>query len=187
MRRALFAFVLVVLGGCASTPPPSAPPPPDPASVMPKLEERLAILIEEERGKIDPRARPLAIDPELSTIARARASDMAAKNYLAHASPTGDTAASLLMARDATFQGLLGENMSSVKFSRAYAIDVDAYARDLVDGWLKSPKHRENMSFADYHLAGIGAAVSQDTIYVTVLFATDLGLPKAASAEAGQP
>lgn len=176
MRKALFALVLVVLGGCASTPPQPAapPPPPDPATVMPKLEERIAVMIEEQRGKLDPGAHPLAIDPELSTIARARSSDMAAKNYLGHASPTGDTSATLLMAQDAKFQGLLGENMSSVKFSRAYAIDIDAYARDFVQGWLNSPKHRENMAFADYHRAGVGAAVSQDTIYVTVLFASDL-------------
>ena len=44
-----------------------------------------------QRHKLDPKAKPLAIDPELSKIARARASDMAAKNYLAHAAPNGDT------------------------------------------------------------------------------------------------
>jgi hypothetical protein len=32
------------------------------------------------------------------------------------------------------------------------------------------------MAFADYHRAGVGAAVSRDTIYVTVLFASDLNL-----------
>ena len=42
-------------------------------------------------------AQPLAIDPELSGIARKRAADMAAKNYFAHAAPNGDTSASLLM------------------------------------------------------------------------------------------
>ena len=54
-------------------------------------------LTEEQRLKIDPQARPLALDPELTRIARERASDMAAKSYLAHAAPNGDTSATLLM------------------------------------------------------------------------------------------
>ena len=33
---------------------------------MPALEQRIAVLIEEERSKIDTKAKPLAVDPELT-------------------------------------------------------------------------------------------------------------------------
>jgi uncharacterized protein YkwD len=178
MRRGAFALSLLLLAGCAATPkvagPP--PPPPDPKTQMAALESRIAVLVEEERGKIAGHARPLAIDPELAGIARRRAKDMAEKNYLAHAGPNGETAADILMNQDQRFQGLLGENMGAVHYWKQYGLDVDKAARSFVDQWLASPRHRDNMNFADYNLAGIGAAVNADTVYVTALFATDLGL-----------
>src|SRR5262249_44283861 len=116
--------VLLWLGGCAEMPDmPSLPsiadmkqsvglgapapaPPPDPKPQRPAVEERMAAWVEEQRLRLDPAAKPLQIDPQLSRIARLRAEDMAAQNYLAHAAPNGDTSASLLMAADAKFQGL---------------------------------------------------------------------------------
>ena len=178
MRKALIAGVVLLLAGCVGTPPAAVKPatPPDPATLMPALEQRIAVLIEEEREKIDPKAKPLAIDPELSGIARRRASDMAAKNYMAHAAPNGDTSGSLLTAEDAKFQGLLGENIAALHYVRQSGVDVDAFARGFLDIWLKSPQHRDNLAFADYDRTGIGAAVNGDTVYVTALFALDLDL-----------
>ena len=143
---------------------------------MPALELRIAVLIADERSRIDPKARALMIDPELSDVARKRAEDMAAKNYIAHAAPNGDTSATLLMAEDAHFQGLLGENIAAQHYSAAIGVDVEGFARRFVDTWLKSPPHKENLSFADYNHTGVGAAVNGDTVYVTQLFSTDLGL-----------
>ena len=53
---------------------------------------------------------------------------------------------------------------------------MNAFARDFVDRWMKSPQHHDNMIMRDYDLTGIGAAVNGDTVYVTALFATTLGL-----------
>src|SRR6185312_15811 len=110
MRIRVLFLSLCVLSGCTSLP--------DPAERMPALEQRIALLVEEEREKLDVHAKPLAIDPELGHIARERSADMAAKNYLAHAAANGDTSASLLMAQDKRFQGLLGENMAAVHFTK---------------------------------------------------------------------
>ena len=179
MRRALVLTVALLLSACAGTqqaalPP---PPPPDPHTQMRALETRIAVLVEEEREKIYPHAKTLAIDPELGNIARAHSNDMAAKNYFAHAAPNGDTSASLLMAQDAQFQGLLGENLGALHYTRQIGVSVPEFARGVVDQWLKSKQHRDNLAFADYDMAGIGAAVNDDTVYVTALFATHLGLP----------
>jgi uncharacterized protein YkwD len=187
MRGALIVIALLICAGCAETHQ-VALPPLDPKTLMPALEQRIAVLIEEERGKIDANARPLAVDPELTGIARKRASDMAAKNYLAHAAPDGETSASILMDEDPRFQGLLGENMAAEHYVKQTGVDVNAFARAIVDQWLKSPQHHDNLAFADYNLTGIGAAVSSDTVYVTELFATDLGLgPHEDKAAAAKP
>jgi uncharacterized protein YkwD len=167
----------ILLTACTTTKQVALPPPPpDPKTLMPALEQRIAVLIAEEREKIDAKSLPLAIDPELTGIARDRASDMAAKNYLAHAAPDGQTSATLLMDKDPRFQGLLGENMAAQHYVKQTGVDVNAFARAIVDQWLKSPQHHDNLAFADYNLTGIGAAVNGDTVYVTELFATDLGM-----------
>jgi uncharacterized protein YkwD len=184
--RSLAGLILaaLMLAGCAMLESQPAPSPPDPKTQMGALENRIAILVEEERHRQDPKARPLAIDPELSQVARARASDMAAQNYLAHAAPNGDTSASLLMKQDAQWQGLLGENLAAQHYTKQGGVAVEDFARRFLDEWLKSPPHRDNMVFADYDHAGVGAAVNGDTVYVAVLFSTDMGL-KARGTAAG--
>ncbi len=178
MRKFAPLLFLLVLAGCDTLQSAVAVvvPPPDPKTLMPALEQRIAILIADERSRIDPKARSLMIDPELSDVARKRAEDMAAKNYFAHTAPNGDTSASILMGEDARFQGLLGENMAAQHYTPGQPIDVDLFARRIVDSWLTSPPHKDNLSFADYNRTGVGAAVNGDTIYVTQLFSTDLGL-----------
>jgi uncharacterized protein YkwD len=183
----LLAAALLGLAGCDSMdmgvgkPAPvatvPAPPPPDPKTEMAGLETRIVILIEEQREKLDPKAHTLAIDPELSRIARARAEDMAAKNYLAHAAPNGDTSASLLMAGDAKWQGLLGENLAAQHYVKESGVDIDQFAKRFLDEWMKSQPHRDNLAFPQYDRTGVGAAVNGDTVYVAQLFASDLGLP----------
>src|SRR4051812_49096776 len=76
-RFAISAFALLVLAGCASTE--SVTPQPDPQAQMAPLALRIAILVEEQRLKLDPKAKALAIDPELTKIAEMRARDMATK------------------------------------------------------------------------------------------------------------
>jgi uncharacterized protein YkwD len=188
IRCVSLLLAVLLLAGCSlldSSNSPSPPPPPDPKTLMGALEMRIATLVEEQRQKLDPKAKSLAIDPELSKIARARANDMAANNYLAHAAPNGDTSASLLMKQDARWQGLLGENLAAQHYTKEGGVAVEDFAQRFLDQWLKSPPHRDNMIFASYDHAGVGAAVNGDTVYVAVLFSTDMGLkPRAAETPA---
>ena len=80
------------------------------------------------------------------------------------------------MNEDQEFQGLLGENLAAENFTRQRGVDVETFAQRFVDTWLASPPHKDNLSYTAYDRSGIGAAVNGETIYVTLLFATDLGL-----------
>jgi uncharacterized protein YkwD len=179
MLRALgFALVLLVSAGCADGGMfASKPPPPDPQTVMPALENRIFELIQDERHKIDPNAKTLALDSELAGVARLKSADMAQKNYLAHKAPDGQTTADIIMDKDANFQGLLGENIAEEHYTKLRGVDVEGFANEFVDTWLGSDGHKQNLAFAAYNRTGVGAAVSGDTVYVTQLFATDMGLP----------
>jgi uncharacterized protein YkwD len=181
-RVASIVLLLLVCASCASQQPVavSPPPPPDPHTQMAALEERIFELVQDERHKIDPNAKELALDSELVGVARERSADMAAKNYFAHAAPDGSTSASIIMDKDADFQGLLGENLAAQHYRAAQGVDVEVFAHRFVDTWLGSESHKENLAFAPYDRSGVGAAVNGDTVYVTQLFATDLGLPKPA-------
>ncbi|MBV9550851.1 MAG: hypothetical protein JO256_14370 [Alphaproteobacteria bacterium] len=191
MKHALvLAVTALLLGGCAtmesvkqtvglSAPPPvrvvqvrPPPPPPDPKTQMAELETRLSVLVDQTRRKLDTKARPLQLDAELVKIARARAADMAEKNYLAHAAPNGDTSASLLMAADAQYQGLLGENLAAQHYRPESGVDPAVFAERFLATWMDSPAHRDNLTFADYDRTGVGAAVNGDTVYVALLFST---------------
>ena len=152
-------------------------PPVDPTTQMAALEERIFDIVQDERHRINPQAKPLALDSELMGVARRRSTDMAQKSYVGHKGPDGQTSAKLIMDADQDFQGLLGENLAAERFVRQSGVDVDAYARRFVESWLASPQNKENLSYAHYDRSAVGAAVSGDTIYVTELFATDLGLP----------
>jgi uncharacterized protein YkwD len=176
MRLAAIIFVLLALAGCASRAPQAPPSLPDPQTQMTPLALRIAILVEEQRIRLDPKAKALAIDPELTKIAQARARDMAAKNYLAHIAPTGETSATLLMADDAKWQGLLGENLAAQHYLKESGVDVTTFAARFLAEWMKSDPHRENLAYPAYDRTGVGAAVNGDTVYVAQLFASDMGL-----------
>jgi uncharacterized protein YkwD len=147
---------------------------PDVPAQMPALESRIYALIVEQRRKLDPNAQFLSLDPELVAIARKRSASMALKNSFTaddkHAS------AAMLMTDDTKFQGLIGENVAAQHFKPDTAIDVDAVARNFVDGWLERAPNKENLGLAEYDRTGVGASANADTIYVTQLFSTNLGL-----------
>jgi uncharacterized protein YkwD len=181
MRRFLAPVLsLLLLAACADLGGPlhkPLPPPPDPHTQMGALESRINALVEEQRLKINPSAKPLALDSELVGVARKKSEDMAAKNYLAHAAPDGSTTASIVMDQDANFQGLLGENIAAEHYTPQIGVDPEKFAQEFVDGWLASEAHKQNLAYPSYNRTGVGAAVNGDTVYVTQLFATDMGLP----------
>lgn len=174
--KRLFVVLLLALpaAGCSHLGGLFGPSQPDFAAQMPALEARVLVLVEEERQKINPQARALKLDPELVDVARKRSAAMAAAKTFT--SPDPHASATMLMRQDAKFQGLVGENVAAQYYRPQLGIDVDAFAHRFVESWLASGPHKSNLSFADYDHTGIGAAVNGDTVYITQLFTTDLGL-----------
>ena len=144
---------------------------------MPALEARIFDLIQQERHRTDASAKKLALDTELADVARAKSFDMAAKNYLAPRGPDGSTTASIILDKAANFQGLLGENIAEEHYNKQIGVDVEKFAHEFVETWMSSPNHRDNLAFPSYDRSGVGAAVNGDSVFVTQLFATNMGLP----------
>lgn len=149
----------------------------DPVTQMQPLEDRVFRLVQDERKTIDPAAKPLVLDPILMDVARKRSVDMAKKGYFQDRAPDGTTSASMVMDEDSKFQGLLGVNMAAQHYNPQSGVDVDAFAHRFLETWLASQSHKQNLAFPDYNRTGVGCALNGDTVYVTQLFATDLGLP----------
>ena len=96
---------------------------------------------------------PLAIDPTLQTIARARAQIMADNNLFSHYAPNGDSIYDMLAAAhypwiDAT------ENIHFNDYSPSQAESV------AMSEYMASPAHRANILKPGFHRVGIGVATS---------------------------
>jgi uncharacterized protein YkwD len=66
---------------------------------------------------------------------------------------------------------VLGENIAAQPYLPKYGVDVESFARQIVQTWLASPQHRDILADSAYTRTGVGAAVNGNTVYVTQLFA----------------
>ncbi|WP_127505825.1 CAP domain-containing protein [Actinoplanes solisilvae] len=130
------------------------------ASPHAPVQQRVLVLINQNRrrGGCD----PLTLDRRLIAAAYRHAADMARRDYFAHESPNGDDA---------------GERVSEAgyewkRYGENIARGADS-AWEVVDGWMNSPTHRENIMDCRLHQMGIGLAISRDrTPYWVQDFAT---------------
>lgn len=128
---------------------------------------------------------PLAFDDELAAIARYHSKDMAERGYFAHTSPDGmdfgdryskfgyDCRVSISSQRYATG----GENIAKTyAFTRVQRDDgpvvvyenEDELARGVVNQWMQSPGHRENLLGEYWENEGIGVYVAEEDGEVAV-------------------
>ena len=93
----------------------------------------------------------LSLDRRLILAAYGHALDMARRGYFAHESPNGEGAGDRVS--EAGYQWRrYGENIARGQDS----------AYEVVDGWMHSPEHRENIMDCQLHEMGIGLAFSPD-------------------------
>lgn len=106
---------------------------------------------------------PLVLNPKLSQAAGLKGEDMFAKDYWAHNSPDGITPWAFIKQSGYDY-AYAGENLARGFNS----------AEDVVNAWMASPKHKENMLFKNYNdvgfFVGIGKLKGEDTILVVEEF-----------------
>ncbi len=110
----------------------------------------------------------LKLDSELSQAASNKASDMFAKNYWSHVAPDGVTP--WIFIKNSGYDYLYaGENLG-----RGFS-----GASEVVDAWMASPSHRDNMLSPNYNDVGYaiatGALTGNDTVLVVEMFGSRYG------------
>jgi uncharacterized protein YkwD len=150
--------VLVLTAKADAAPSPIAAAPasaPSRAELSP-LEADLLNRIQSQRASSGLGA--LTLDATLSGVARERSQDMAARGYFSHTSPDGSTAHSLVEARGLHYSWV-GEILARNNFGS------DAAASVAMEGFMKSPVHRENVLWPNYQLVGISESTSADGMH----------------------
>lgn len=159
-----------------------------PAIDIRQLESRTYELINVERVRRG--LPPLEHIEKLRLIARSHSSDMAKRAYFAHISPEGRSPtdrgklAGYICRKDYESRYTLGlaENIyqtwlyNSFKTLNGRVVSYDwltleELARRVVNGWMSSRKHKENILKSSYDRAGLGVAVAKDgKVYSTQNF-----------------
>jgi uncharacterized protein YkwD len=105
-----------------------------------------AIVAAMNRERTSRGLRPLRLNDQLSQAANDRIGDMFAKSYFAHVSPDGLQPFVWAQQRGYRYR-LIGENL---------AVGYRGIA--VVDGWMRSPGHRENILQRGFDEVGIAIA-----------------------------
>ncbi len=113
---------------------------------------------------------PVSPEGVLSRVSQAYSIDMLVRHFFSHTNPEGLTAGERLKS---FYHGPIygwGENIW--EGSNLSAVDPEALARHIIDSWMSSSGHRQNILCPDYTQVGIGVAASGREIRATQLFAT---------------
>jgi len=153
----LIAILLALIIGSGAAPiasPAGARAADAPPMSVAEAEGRMLTLINQSRASAGLVA--YRVDARIATIARARASDMAEKDYLSHTQPDGRKVFDLIEAARITWYGA-GE---IIAWNTWPALDSSAAAAH--QGWLGSASHRAVVLSAGYNYIGIGVSRAAD-------------------------
>jgi len=98
-------------------------------------------------SRIQLNKRPLAANSQLMNAAQMKAEDMAKGQYFAHTAPDGTVAWDYFKKVSYSYEAA-GENLAI----------TNQNAQSVIDGWLNSPAHRDNLLADGYTDFGIGMA-----------------------------
>ncbi len=146
------------------TPPPLRTDKESPSSLL----TRSGVIVWTNRERRNAGLTALSENQELNAAAAAKVSDMFAKQYFDHVSPTGIAAADLAAGAGYDYIAI-GENLALGNF---------ADDKELVEAWMASPGHRANILKSSY--GEIGVAVKRGTFEgrVTWLAVQIFGRPR---------
>nr|WP_144510205.1 CAP domain-containing protein [Bacillus sp. FJAT-22090] len=109
--------------------------------------QQVVDLTNQERAKAG--LKPLTIDSKLTQSAQAKSQDMKNKNYFSHTSPTFGSPFDQMKSNGITYKSA-GENIAMGQRTAA----------EVMDAWMKSPGHRENIMNPAYTHIGVGLSDS---------------------------
>jgi len=107
------------------------------------FEQQVVELTNVERTKQG--LAPLEIDKELSVVAKDKSKDMLNQQYFSHDSPTYGSPFDMMQAYGITYR-TAGENIAKGQRS----------AEEVVNAWMNSPGHRENILNGNFTHIGVG-------------------------------
>ncbi|GAB6060414.1 CAP domain-containing protein [Desulfonatronum parangueonense] len=115
--------------------------------------EKILELVNEHRESLD--LEPLSDNQNLSQAAQLRAEDMLKNDYFAHINPeTGEGPMEAIMQVDYDPQAF-AENIAMGTFQNE---------KELVQGWLDSPEHRENIERQDMKDSGLAIVRDENSV-----------------------
>jgi len=149
-------------------PPPSAwgPQAPAPAHLQ-DVEEWIWRFTNEIRQRAG--LPPLAKEGTLSAVAQAYSDDMLRRGFFSHTNPEGLTVRDRLSRYFSGSIRSLGENIW--EGSNLSVANHEALARYIMNSWMSSSGHRENILSADYTHLGVGVTAVGREIRATQDFA----------------
>lgn len=121
------------------------------------MAQQVVELVNNERAKYG--LAPLAIDSSVSEVAQAKSEDMRDNNYFSHTSPTYGSPFEMLKAFGVNYSSA-GENIAKGQKT----------AQAVVEAWMNSEGHRENILNSNYTKIGVGYATGNGTTYWTQMF-----------------
>ena len=132
------------------------------STLNPSLELQVFNLVNSKRasgaicgGKPMPVVPPLKLNQLLTNAARNHSLDMAVKNYFSHVSLDGRTFVNRISSAGYTSYRALGENIAA-----GYNT-----ASSVMNGWMTSPGHCNNIMSPNYKEIGIGYAFDSTSTY----------------------
>ena len=183
-------LLLFTLAACSSAERRTSLPPPSAAQERPI--DGLARLIHEEVNayRADQGLPRLTWNAELAEIARRHSLDMAERDYFSHESPEGTSPTGRAQRSDYECRKQrgnrirtgIGENIYATSQYESYRVtrrgeertisfdwkSLSDVADEVVNGWIRSPGHRQNLVNDWYSMEGIGVVRRDDyRIYVT--------------------
>ncbi len=160
-----------LVAGSAPSPPVAAQASlPASAAVLPPavtMSERETALFEAVNGQRIAAGLPaLQFEPALVSVARARSSDMAARNYFSHTTPEGGTVQDLLAAAGLQYTWA-NEILARTNYPDDQSVSVS------INAFMNSPAHRGHVLHSAYYRGAVGEARSADGMkYFTVMLAS---------------
>lgn len=107
------------------------------------IERQVIELVNQERAKNG--LKPLKANWELSRVARYKSNDMRDRKYFSHDSPTYGSPFTMIKAFGISYRSA-GENIAAGQST----------AWEVMQSWLKSPGHRQNIMNAGFTEIGVG-------------------------------